>query len=96
MGTSSAWTSERRARQAEVIQRSQPWRRSTGPKTAKGKRRSSKNSRYSGPNADEYFRILAELEDGKLVLQLLGCLMKREGKRIYGEKRYPRKKMTAE
>ena len=44
MGTSSAWTPERKARQAEAIRRWQPWARSTGPKTAEGKAISSRNA----------------------------------------------------
>ena len=38
---------ERRARQAKAIRRWQPWTRSTGPRTAAGKARSSMN-RYRG------------------------------------------------
>ena len=44
MGTSRAWTPERRARQAEAIRRWQPWTRSTGPRTAEGKAISSRNA----------------------------------------------------
>lgn len=44
MGTSAAWTPERRAKQAEAIRRWQPWTKSTGPRTKKGKARSSRNA----------------------------------------------------
>ena len=44
MGTSSAWTPERRAKQAEAIRRWQPWAQSTGPTTAEGKAVSSRNA----------------------------------------------------
>lgn len=44
MGTSSAWTPERRAKQAEVIRRNKPWEKSTGPKTAEGKAVSARNA----------------------------------------------------
>ncbi len=44
MGTKSAWTPERRARQAEIIQRTRPWENSTGPKTEAGKAVSSQNA----------------------------------------------------
>jgi len=44
MGTSAAWTPERRAKQAEAIHRWQPWNKSTGPRTKKGKARSSRNA----------------------------------------------------
>ena len=44
MGTSSSWTPERRAKQAEAIRRWQPWNKSTGPRTKEGKARSSRNA----------------------------------------------------
>lgn len=43
MARSSGWTPERQAKQAEAIQRWKPWEKSTGPRTAEGKARSSKN-----------------------------------------------------
>lgn len=44
MGTSAAWTPERRAKQAENIRRWKPWKKSTGPRTPEGKARSSRNA----------------------------------------------------
>jgi hypothetical protein len=44
MTRSSGWTAERRARQARLIHQWQPWRKSTGPKTAQGKAISSRNA----------------------------------------------------
>ncbi len=44
MGTSSGWTPERRAKQAEAIRRNKPWLRSTGPRTAEGKAIASRNA----------------------------------------------------
>lgn len=44
MGTSSAWTPERRARQSERIRRVKPWEKSTGPRTVDGKFISSQNA----------------------------------------------------
>ena len=44
MGTSSAWTPERRAKAAERMQRNKPWEKSTGPRTAEGKAVSSRNA----------------------------------------------------
>lgn len=38
------WTPEERSRQAELIRNWQPWKQSTGAKTAKGKARSSQNA----------------------------------------------------
>ena len=40
----NGWTQERRTRQAEQILTWRPWERSTGPRTAAGKARSSRNA----------------------------------------------------
>ena len=47
MGTKSAWTPERRARQAEVIRQTRPWEHSTGPQSEAGKAVSARNA-YAG------------------------------------------------
>jgi hypothetical protein len=44
MGTKSAWTPERRARQAAIISQTRPWEKATGPRTAFGKAISSRNA----------------------------------------------------
>jgi hypothetical protein len=44
VGTKSAWTPERRARQSEIIRQTKPWEHSTGPRTEAGKARSSRNA----------------------------------------------------
>lgn len=44
MGTKSAWTPERKARQALIIEQTKPWEKSTGPRTGAGKAVSSKNA----------------------------------------------------
>ena len=44
----SEWTLERRAAQAERIRATQPWLKSTGPRTAEGKARSSGNAYKHG------------------------------------------------
>jgi len=54
MGTKSAWTEERRERHREIIRKTQPWRFSTGPRTAAGKAASSKNARMSPMRAAEH------------------------------------------
>jgi len=41
--SSHGWTTERRARQAALIRSWEPWQRSTGPRTVKGKAKSSGN-----------------------------------------------------
>jgi len=44
MTKSTGWTPERRERQRAAITRWKPWKHSTGPKTANGKARSSRNA----------------------------------------------------
>lgn len=44
----ATWTPERRARQAAAIRQWQPWRQSTGPKTAEGKAIVARNSWRGG------------------------------------------------
>lgn len=41
--SSHGWTNERRARQSALIRFWEPWKRSTGPRTVKGKAKSSGN-----------------------------------------------------
>ncbi len=63
MGTSSAWTPERRAKQAEAIRRWRPWDQSTGPKTETGKARVARNA-YKGGHRErlrERARLQAEV-----------------------------------
>jgi hypothetical protein len=43
----NGWTLERRERQGAAIRQWKPWKRSTGPRTAQGKARVSRNA-YSG------------------------------------------------
>lgn len=47
MAAATSWTPERRQRQAEAIRSWRPWARSTGPTSAAGKARSSRNA-YKG------------------------------------------------
>lgn len=47
----SGWTPERRARQAELIRTWRPWAKSTGPRTAEGKARTSRNGFKGGSRA---------------------------------------------
>ncbi len=44
----NGWTSERRARQAELIRQWQPWEKSTGPKTKVGKQTVARNAYRGG------------------------------------------------
>lgn len=67
MGTKSAWTPERRARQAEIIRATQPWHSSTGPKTPEGKAKSSRNA-YAGDWYHEALERLAANREATLAL----------------------------
>ncbi|MEO6968765.1 MAG: hypothetical protein ABI132_10000 [Rhodanobacteraceae bacterium] len=44
----NGWTAERRARQAAMIHRWQPWQSSTGLRTARGKAKASRNGWKGG------------------------------------------------
>ena len=44
----TTWTPERRARQAELIRTWQPWTKSTGPTSLKGKEKVSRNAWKGG------------------------------------------------
>jgi hypothetical protein len=47
----NGWTPARRARQAELIRTWRPWAKSTGPRTAEGKARTSRNGFKGGHRA---------------------------------------------
>lgn len=55
----NGWTPERRAKQSAAIRQWQPWERSTGPRTAAGKARVSRNA-WKGGTRDA-LRLLAKL-----------------------------------
>ena len=75
MGTKSAWTPERRARQAEIIRQTRPWKGATGPRTESGKAISARNA-YKG---DVYHECMAKIADARsAALQM------------FGRKRYPK------
>ena len=54
------WTPEQRRQQAERIRTWGPWQQSTGPRTAEGKARASRNARKGGtrPMLRELARLL--------------------------------------
>jgi hypothetical protein len=52
----TAWTSERRTRQAELIRTWKPWTQATGPRTPDGKAKASRNAWSGG-----HWRELREL-----------------------------------
>ena len=47
------WTEERRRKQAERLKQTRPWEKSTGPRTAKGRKASSKNAMKHGLRSRE-------------------------------------------
>jgi hypothetical protein len=61
----NGWTEGRRARQANAIRGWQPWEHSTGPRTAEGKARVSRNA-YRGGHRQiqrQLARLLTSLAD---------------------------------
>ena len=69
MGTKSAWTPERRARQRDIIAQTKPWAKSTGPRTTDGKARSSQNAQMS-PALSDAQRQLDEIRS--VALEMFG------------------------
>lgn len=67
------WTLEQRQRQRELIQRWKPWEKSTGAKTAQGKKRSGQNAFKTGKSLEvrELIKYLNGLlrEQQKLIRQ---------------------------
>lgn len=58
---STGWSEERRARQRDAIRTWQPWTKSTGPSTDKGKLRASMNRLRHGRRASSMRRLEALL-----------------------------------
>jgi hypothetical protein len=56
------WTDAARAKQAELVRRWRPWDVSTGPKTALGKTRSSRNADKGG-DAGRALRLAQAIEE---------------------------------
>ena len=73
------WTPERRARQAALIRRWAPWRRSTGPKTEAGKARCAANpirhGFYSAARVRELQRVRYALRLAAANLKVLRLLV---------------------
>ena len=58
----SGWTLERRQRQAELIQQWQPWKQSTGPRSAEGKAVASRNG-YKGGQREQLRQLSKALRE---------------------------------
>ncbi len=57
------WTTNERARQAELIRTWKPWKQSTGATTLEGKARSSQNSLKHGFYSREMRELLRQLDE---------------------------------
>jgi hypothetical protein len=64
------WSPERRARQAALIRRWQPWQRSTGPKTEAGKARCSMNALKHGCRGRAYLQTASRV---RYAIRLSAC-----------------------
>jgi hypothetical protein len=62
----NGWTPERKARQAEAIQRWQPWKSSTGPKTGEGRAAASRNAWKGGTKT--LIRTLKETLESNVII----------------------------
>ncbi len=60
-----AWTEERRKKQREIINRSRPWEKSTGPRSRKGKIISSRNAYKHGHRGRNHKILLRALRLNK-------------------------------
>jgi len=59
----NGWSAARRARQAALIRRWQPWRHSTGPRTRAGKARCAMNARKHGFRSRPAMFVLRRVRD---------------------------------
>ena len=60
----NGWSPERKARQAELIHRWKPWTKSTGPSTAEGTARASRNAWQGGKRA--LLRTMSRIVSGEI------------------------------
>lgn len=58
----NGWTPERKARQAALIRTWRPWVKSTGPRTAQGKARTSRNG-FKGGHRELLRALVRMLEE---------------------------------
>ena len=58
----NGWTDERRAKMREAVKRWRPWEKSTGPRTKRGRKKSSANAMkhgYRGKAWRDFNRLMA-------------------------------------
>lgn len=72
MPKSTGWTDERRARQAILIHQWQPWRHSTGPRTAQGKAIASRNAYKPASIRRALLAIAAEVREARRANKVRG------------------------
>lgn len=70
------WTPEDRLRQADLIRAVKPWEKSTGPRSAKGKKRASKNALKTGDHCAEMKQIKALLRAQDAYARALDDILK--------------------
>ena len=58
----TGWNSERRPKQSAAIRQWRPWENSTGPRTADGKRRVSRNA-YRGGRRAEFRQLMRQVRE---------------------------------
>lgn len=66
----NAWTPERRKKQADRIRQNKPWKKSTGPKTKRGKDRSKYNALKNGEHTAFFRRAYVMLNHNKEFIRL--------------------------
>ena len=69
------WTDERRQRQAALIRTWQPWRQSTGPLTAAGKARASRNA-FKHSVREELRRIATFIAEARREEREFGAILR--------------------
>jgi hypothetical protein len=67
----TSWTPERRAAHRAAIQNWKPWTKSTGPRSAEGKKRSSMNAFRNGGRTVHILRLKALLAHHRQWLRLV-------------------------
>ncbi|GJL85802.1 MAG: hypothetical protein DHS20C02_15770 [Micavibrio sp.] len=90
---SKGWSEERRKQQAERCRQNKPWEKSTGPRTAEGKRKSSLNAFKHGlySRSHDEFRLLLRLGQAYMI-KMLETLEDNEKIRMVNERRARRKR----